>query len=85
MFKFTEYSNLKYQSMKKISLLLVMLAISSLSISQPAAGSGSQPGGANDGARCAPIGGGDGILIALALSYVFGRCYKIRNQKISEE
>jgi hypothetical protein len=71
--------------MKRFSLLLAIFAISSLCLSQPTTGSGSQPGGSNDGGRCALIGGGDGILIALALSYVVGRCYKIRGQGISEE
>jgi hypothetical protein len=71
--------------MKRISLLFITLVISGLSLAQPMAGSGSQAGGTGDNARCAPIGGGDGILIALAIAYAVGHCYKIRNRKPSEE
>jgi hypothetical protein len=55
--------------MKRFSLLLISLLIGGLSFAQPMAGSGSEAGGTNGSGRCAPIGGGDGILIALALSY----------------
>jgi hypothetical protein len=55
--------------MKRFYLLLILLLICGMSFAQPMAGSGSRPDGADGSGRCAPIGEGDGILIALVMVY----------------